>query len=121
MFGLLSRILLILLGLVAGLVFFWLFPLKVLARLAHHYGHSSPCPSALAWLVDNLIRRRYMRPILDRLGIAPGERVLEPGPGPGAFTIGATQRVGPEGRLIAVDIQPQMIAQVDRCVREAVS
>jgi hypothetical protein len=37
-FGLLSGILLILLGLVAGLVFSWLFPLKVLARLAHHYG-----------------------------------------------------------------------------------
>lgn len=113
------RLLLILLGLVAGIAFFWLFPLKVLARLAHRYGHSMPCPWSLAWLVNNPIRRRYMRPLLNRVGIRPGERVLELGPGPGTFTLGAARRVGPEGRLIAVDIQPQMIAQVERRVREA--
>ena len=112
-------ILLILLGLVAGLVLFWLFPLKVLARLAHRYGHSTPCPSSFAWLVNNPIRRRYMRPLLDRVGIRPGEHVLELGPGPGTFTVDAARRVGPEGRIIAVDIQPEMIAQVDRRVREA--
>jgi len=112
-------ILLILLGLVAGLVLFWLFPLKVLARLAHRCGHSTPCPSSFAWLVNNPIRRRYMRPLLDRVGIRPGERVLELGPGPGTFTVDAARCVGPEGRIIAVDIQPEMIAQVDRRVREA--
>lgn len=113
------RLLLILLGLVAGIVFFWLFPLKVLARLAHRYGHSVPCPWSLAWLVNNPVRRRYMRPVLDRVGIRPGERVLELGPGPGTFTLDAARRVGPAGRIIAVDIQPQMIAQVERRVREA--
>jgi hypothetical protein len=82
MFGLLIRILLILLGLVAGLVFFWLFPLKLIARLVHWYIHSAPCPSSLGWLVDNPIRRRTMRPLLDRVGIRPGDRVLELGPGP---------------------------------------
>jgi ubiquinone/menaquinone biosynthesis C-methylase UbiE len=119
MFKLPIKILLILLGLVAGLVFFWLFPLKMLARLAHRYGHSSPCPSSLAWLVNNPIRRRYMRPLLDRVGIQAGERVLELGPGPGTFTIDAARRVGPEGRIIAMDIQPEMVAQVDKRVREA--
>jgi ubiquinone/menaquinone biosynthesis C-methylase UbiE len=119
MFGLPITILLILLGLVAGLVFFWLFPLKLIVRLAHRSGHSSPCPSSLAWLVNNPIRRRYMHPLLDRVGIQAGEHVLELGPGPGAFTIDAVRRVGPEGRIIAVDIQPAMIAQVDRRVREA--
>ncbi len=99
-FGLLIRMLLILLGLVAGLVFFWLFPLKLIARLAHRYGYSTPCPSSLAWLVNNPIRRRYMRPLLDRVGIRSGERVLELGPGPGTFTVEAARRVGPEGRII---------------------
>lgn len=113
------RLLLTLLGVVAGIAFFWLFPLKVLARLAHRHGHSMPCPWSLAWLVNNPIRRRYMRPLLDRVGIRPGERVLELGPGPGTFTVNAARRVGPEGRIIAVDIQPQMIAQVERRVREA--
>jgi len=104
---------------VAGLVFFWLFPLKLISRLAARFGHSSPCPAALAWLVDNPVRRRYMRPIMDRIGIRPGEHVLELGPGPGAFTLQAARRVGTGGRLVAVDIQPQMIAQVDRRVRQA--
>jgi ubiquinone/menaquinone biosynthesis C-methylase UbiE len=60
-----------------------------------------------------------MRPILDRVGIRPGETVLELGPGPGAFTVDAARRIGPEGKLIAVDIQPEMIAWVERRVREA--
>jgi ubiquinone/menaquinone biosynthesis C-methylase UbiE len=115
----LFTVLLILLASVGGLVFVWLFPLKILARLAHRYGHSSPCPSSLAWLVNNPIRRRYMHPLLDRVGIQAGERVLELGPGPGTFTVDAARRVGSEGRIIAVDIQPEMIAQVDRRVREA--
>jgi SAM-dependent methyltransferase len=107
------------LAVVGGLVFVWLFPLKLVSRLAARLGHSSPCPSALSWLVDNPLRRAYMRPVLDRIGIGRGERVLELGPGPGAFTVGAAERVGPEGRLIAVDIQPGMMAQVQQLVRQA--
>jgi len=107
------------LAVIGGLVFFWLFPLKLIARLAARLGHASPCPAALSWLVDNPIRRRTMRPVLDRIGIRPGERVLELGPGPGIFTVGAARRTGPDGRLIAVDIQPRMIAQVQRRVQQA--
>jgi ubiquinone/menaquinone biosynthesis C-methylase UbiE len=107
------------LAVVGGLVFFWLFPLKLFARLAARFGHSSPCPAALSRLVDNRLRRRYMRPVVDRIGIEPGERVLELGPGPGAFTLGAARRAGQEGRLIAVDIQPEMIAQVEQRVSRA--
>jgi SAM-dependent methyltransferase len=104
---------------VGGLVLFWLFPLKLVFRLAARLGHSSPCPATLACLVNNPVRRWYMRPVLDRAGIKPGERVLELGPGPGTFTVRAAQRAGDRGRLIAVDIQPKMIAQVQRRVREA--
>jgi len=113
------RTLLILLSAAGGVVFFWLFPLKLVSRLAACFGHSSPCPAALSWLVDNPLRRRYMRPVPDRIGIRPGEWVLELGPGPGAFTLAAAQRIGAGGRLIAVDIQPEMIAQVEQRVREA--
>ena len=109
----------ILLGIIGGLLFFWLFPLKLLSRLAARLGHSSPCPAALARLVDNPIRRWYTRPLLERVGIQPGERVLELGPGPGTFTVDAARRLGPEGQLIAVDIQPEMIAHVEKRVREA--
>jgi ubiquinone/menaquinone biosynthesis C-methylase UbiE len=78
-----------------------------------------PCPSALAWALDTPFRRPFKRVTLDRVGIRPGERVLELGPGPGAFTVDAARRVGPEGRLIAVDVQPEMIAHVEARVRVA--
>jgi len=100
-----------------GLAFFWLVVLKVLVRLGG--GRRAPCPASLAWLVNNPIRRRYTRPVLDRVGIRPGERVLELGPGPGAFTVEAARRAGTEGRLIAVDIQPRMIAQVEKRIQQA--
>jgi SAM-dependent methyltransferase len=109
----------LLLAIIGGLLFFWLFPLKLISRLAARFGHSAPCPASLDWLVDNPIRRWYMQPVLDRVGIRPSECVLELGPGPGLFTVEAARRVGPEGRLIAVDIQPKMIAQVEKRVREA--
>ena len=105
------------LAVAGGLAFFWLVVLKVLVRLGG--GRRVPCPASLAWLVNNPVRRRYTRPVLDRVGIRPGERVLELGPGPGAFTVEAARRVGAEGWLIAVDIQPEMIAQVEKRVREA--
>lgn len=116
---LLARVLGIVLALVAGLVFFWLFPLKLIARLAARLGASSPCPASLSWLVDNALRRRYMGPVLGRIGIRPGDKVLELGPGPGAFTLGAAELVGPAGRLVAVDIQPEMIEQVVTRIRAA--
>jgi ubiquinone/menaquinone biosynthesis C-methylase UbiE len=102
---------------VVGVVLFWLFGLKLILKLMKH--GSAPCPASLSWIVDLPIRRRYMRPVLDRVGLRPGETVLELGPGPGAFTVDAAQRLGPEGKLIAVDIQPEMIAQVENRVRQA--
>jgi SAM-dependent methyltransferase len=113
------KVLWIALAVAGGLLFFWLFLLKLVSRLAARFGESAPCPASLTWLVNNPIRRRYMRPVLDRVGIRPGERVLELGPGPGIFTVDAAQRAGPQGKLIAVDIQPEMIAQVQERVQEA--
>jgi ubiquinone/menaquinone biosynthesis C-methylase UbiE len=98
-----------------GLLFVWL----VMARLISKLGVRGPCPASFSWIVNNSIRRWYMRPVLDRLDIRPGEKVLELGPGPGAFTIEAARRTKPGGRLLAVDIQPRMIAAVERKVRES--
>ena len=114
-----KKVLKALLIFIAGVLFFWLVPLKLFSRLAARLGRSAPCPFALSWLVDNPVRRWYVRPVRERIGIRPGERVLELGPGPGAFTLDAARRVGPEGRVFAVDIQPAMIARVEQRVREA--
>ncbi|MBN1888672.1 MAG: methyltransferase domain-containing protein [Thermoflexales bacterium] len=113
--SLLHKIVLLVLILVGVLSFFWLVVIRVLARLAG----GQPCPYAIAWIVDNPLRRRYMDRVLDRIGIRPGERVLELGPGPGAFTTRAARRAGPGGSLVAVDIQPKMIAALEQKVRAA--
>ncbi len=55
------------LAVVGGLAFLGLVVMKILARL--HPAGGTPCPAALAWLVNNPIRRRYMHPVLDRVGI----------------------------------------------------
>lgn len=41
--------------------------------------------------------------LLDRCGVAPGSRVLDLGCGPGFLTLDLTRRVGPTGRVMAVD------------------
>lgn len=102
------------LGLAGGVAFVWL----VVIRLVSKFHERGPCPYAVAWLVDNPYRRRQVGPLLDRIGIRPGERVLELGPGPGAFTVAAAQRAEPGGSLVAVDIQPAMIAAVERRVQQ---
>jgi ubiquinone/menaquinone biosynthesis C-methylase UbiE len=102
-----------------GLAFFWLVVMKIVSRVAAAFGVSGPCPAALSALVDNPIRQSAVPRLLDRVGIRPGERVLELGPGPGAFTVEAARRTGPQGRLIAVDIQPRMIAHVETRARQA--
>ena len=43
-----------------------------------------------------------------------GMTVLEPGPGMGFFTLELARLVGPRGRVVAVDIQPRMLAGLER-------
>jgi ubiquinone/menaquinone biosynthesis C-methylase UbiE len=40
--------------------------------------------------------------------------VFEPGPGMGFFTLELARRVGDTGRVVAVDVQPRMIAGLKR-------
>ncbi|MFN2299861.1 MAG: class I SAM-dependent methyltransferase [Anaerolineales bacterium] len=119
MIEILKTVCIVFLAFLLGFAFFWLVMLKLFSRLADRMGFSAPCPASLGCIVNNPIRRRYMRPVLGRVGIRAGERVLELGPGPGAFSLDAARMLGPSGRLIAVDIQPEMIARLERRAREA--
>ncbi|MBN1437954.1 MAG: methyltransferase domain-containing protein [Anaerolineales bacterium] len=119
MLGIVGNAVLIVLVVLFSLSFFWLVVLKFASRAATRLGHSSPCPAAIGWIVNNPIRRHYMQPVLERVGIRPGEFVLELGPGPGAFSLDAARMVGNSGRLVAVDLQPEMIARLERRARDA--
>ncbi len=82
---------------------------------------SLPCPSILAWSLESSFFQRFngTRVVLDRLGLQPGQKVLEIGPGPGRLLIPAAKRVLPGGAAVGVDIQTAMIERLKRRAREA--
>jgi ubiquinone/menaquinone biosynthesis C-methylase UbiE len=61
-------------------------------------------------------RDQWQKPeqIMDALGIADGSHVADLGAGGGWFTVRLARRVGPNGVVSAVDIQPQMIEAINR-------
>jgi len=52
------------------------------------------------------------RALLRSLGLKPGETVADIGCGPGFFTLPAAEIVGPEGVVVAADIQGEMLSTV---------
>jgi SAM-dependent methyltransferase len=107
------------LGILLAVIFIFEVVLKIIARIVHAGGHSAACPPSFSWYFESDFRKRLMRPVVDRLGIRPGDRVLELGPGPGAFSVDAARRAGPQGRLTIVDIQAEMIGKVEARLRAA--
>jgi ubiquinone/menaquinone biosynthesis C-methylase UbiE len=73
------------------------------------------CPWWLAYTFDNPIRRILHPPEKVLAGlVSQGQTALDIGCGMGHFTIGMARMVGEHGRVIAVDIQGQMIERVRR-------
>ena len=61
------------------------------------------------------------RRVLDLLAPERGERVLDVGCGPGRAAAPLGDRVGPDGRVLALDASPGMISRTRRrCVRAGV-
>lgn len=75
---------------------------------------SLPCPSLAAWALESTIYKRLTGTeiTLQRIGLKPGQRVLEIGPGPGRMLIPAAQRVSPGGEVVGIDIQSGMIERL---------
>src|SRR5438034_3560313 len=69
------------------------------------------------WLVRSE-REREEAPdsALDAIGIAKGDLVADIGAGVGYFTWRMAERVGPEGKVYANDIQPRMLEQLKKNV-----
>jgi ubiquinone/menaquinone biosynthesis C-methylase UbiE len=75
-----------------------------------------PCPSWLVPLLENPYFQAVAgaRLLLDRAGVGPGMSVLDAGCGPGRVTLPAAERVGPSGRVVALDLQLGMLAKIRR-------
>ncbi|MBN1613125.1 MAG: class I SAM-dependent methyltransferase [Deltaproteobacteria bacterium] len=73
------------------------------------------CPWWLRGVLDNSLRRLIQEPerILSGL-VAPGQVVADIGCGIGYFTIPLARLVGPQGRVLAIDLQETMLAGVQR-------
>jgi len=71
---------------------------------------SLPCPTSLAWLLENPFTSGYHSTVVARLELSPGLHVLDAGCGPGLLTT-AIAAVTRQGRVLALDIQPGMIAK----------
>lgn len=97
-----------------------LLSVYVFVWFRERYGRGGPMPFRRAWILVNPLRRWYhpVRPTLEEFRLKAGDTVLELGPGPGYFTVEASRMVGPQGRLLCVDVQPPMLSMLRQRLEE---
>jgi SAM-dependent methyltransferase len=81
-----------------------------------------PCPYWLAWVVelDNpffKVDRAHF--IVEHLGLAPAMKALDAGCGPGRLTLPLAKAVGPQGEVLALDVQSEMLERARNKVAAA--
>jgi ubiquinone/menaquinone biosynthesis C-methylase UbiE len=76
---------------------------------------SHVCPWWAGYFINNRLRHMLRNPeaILDRY-VRPGMTVMDLGCGMGLFSIAMARKVGGQGCVIAVDIQPRMLDVLQR-------
>jgi ubiquinone/menaquinone biosynthesis C-methylase UbiE len=72
---------------------------------------SLPCPTLFAGGLESSFAERIngKKVTLERLGLRPGQKILEIGPGPGRLLVPAAQSVLPGGEAVGVELQQGMI------------
>ncbi|MBN2378933.1 class I SAM-dependent methyltransferase [candidate division WOR-3 bacterium] len=105
----------IVLGSIVGFVLLWLTVAKIVRKLWHF-----PAPAFIGRFLDSGYRRSVQPAdkVVSRSGISQGMKVLEVGCGSGAYTTFVARAVGPRGKVYALDIQPGMLAQLERKLRK---
>lgn len=78
----------------------------------HQAGLYNSLVSPVSWLLGG--GRTFAQATLELAGLAPGERVLDVGCGPGTLALAAARQVGPQGLVRGVDASPEMIAVARR-------
>jgi len=94
-----------------GLVLTWQILFRIVRKTIHF-----PAPAFIGVFLDSDYRRRLQPPddVIEGSGITSGQRVLEIGCGSGGFTTIVARAVGAAGRVEALDIQPAMLAQLEK-------
>ena len=87
-------------------------------KLLFHHEHV--CPWWCCFTFDNFLRKLFhnseeiLRPY-----VVEGNTILDIGPGMGYFSIPLARMVGEKGKVIAADIQPEMLEALRRRARRA--
>jgi ubiquinone/menaquinone biosynthesis C-methylase UbiE len=96
----------------------YVFLVLTVVRLMRRYWHFPPPPFIMAFL-DSPMRESLQPPaqVIGWMDVRWGMQVLEFGPGAGTFTVEAARRVGPMGKVHAVDVQPEKITKLEARLR----
>ncbi len=63
-------------------------------------------------------KEEHCTKLLEALALKPGDVIADVGAGSGYYTFRMAPRVGPKGKVLAVDIQPEMLALVRKRMKE---
>ncbi len=78
------------------------------------------CSHRHVWTFDNFLRPLLHNPEkLFSPYVKPGMRVMDVGCGAGFAVVGMAKLVGEPGKVVAVDIQPEMLAKVERRINKS--
>ena len=79
-----------------------------------------PCPWWLRFLLENPYMEKWAgaSALIERVGLCPGMKVLDVGCGPGRLAIPFAKHIGPEGQVVAFDVQQPMLDLVRQRVAE---
>jgi ubiquinone/menaquinone biosynthesis C-methylase UbiE len=97
------------------------------AEETHHGAGANGNPADLDGYIAHLEdpgRAVWQKPdeVVASLGLRPGDTACDVGAGPGYFTLRLARAVGPEGRVLAVDVEPRMVETLrDRLVATKLS
>ncbi len=87
--------------------------LNIIDKIFSREDHT--CPWWLCFTFDNPIRRLIQNPLkLLSTYVKKGDKVLDIGPGMGYFSFPLSQLVGPNGKVIALDIQAEMLKRLSK-------
>lgn len=107
------------------LLFTFAFSQLVAAQHTQHettqepHGHQGDSSAYIAML-ENPNRDSYQKPdeVVAALELKEGEAIADIGAGSGYFTFRFSEAVGDQGRVFAVDVNPDMIRHVDQRIRD---
>ena len=98
----------------------FLFILFVIIRIIRKI-YKFPIPAFATRLIDNPFRRRLIQKpelIAERMQLKPGMTVVEIGPGKGSYTKVVAEKVQPNGKVFAIDIQESIINRLKKKIKK---